>query len=107
MNTRHENLVSASNDLRLALACTRELIKQPKVSFGVWDAASDWQERAYRRWQLALSEMGSVPACCRIATATADTQPTSHVYFFRLQQRDGQASLRQAPTTLREATQCR
>jgi len=83
MSTRSENLTSASSDLRMALRCSRELIKQKRVSPGVWEAADEWQAKAFGRWRAAIDEMGEMPSCCRAKPVCIGNQPDSHVYHFK------------------------
>jgi hypothetical protein len=67
--SKASNLIEATDDLRMALRCIRELAKQRRVGKGVWEAAWDWQDEAYKRWCKELSEMGHVSS---IATARCD-----------------------------------
>ena len=67
--SKASNLIEATDDLRMALRCIRELAKQRKVGKGVWEAAWDWQDKAHKRWCKELSEMGHVSS---IATARCD-----------------------------------
>ena len=67
--SRPSNLIKASNDLRMALRCSRELAKQGRVGKGVWEAAWERQDEAHKRWCKELSEMGHESS---IATARSD-----------------------------------
>ncbi len=67
--SKASNLIEATDDLRMALRCIRELAKQRRVGKGVWEAAWDWQDEAHKRWCKELSEMGHVSS---IATARID-----------------------------------
>jgi hypothetical protein len=67
--SKASNLIEATDDLRMALRCIRELAKQRRVGKGVWEAAWDWQDEAHKRWCKELSEMGHVSS---IATARCD-----------------------------------
>jgi predicted amidohydrolase YtcJ len=67
--SKASNLIEATDDLRMALRCIRELAKQRRVGKGVWEAAWDWQDEAHQRWCKELSEMGHVSS---IATARCD-----------------------------------
>jgi hypothetical protein len=71
--SKASNLIEATNDLRMALRCIRELAKQRRVGKGDWEAAWDWQDEAHKRWCRELSEMGLVSSitttrCDRIKT---------------------------------------
>jgi nucleoside phosphorylase len=67
--SKASNLIEATDDLRMALRCIRELAKQRRVGKGVWEAAWDWQDEAHKRWCKELSEMGHVSS---IATTRCD-----------------------------------